>query len=377
MTEGAGGAGRSPLAVAVGVGALELRDVRSWPRLELEIPPGLALLHGPNGAGKTNLLEAACCLLTGSSARTTRQARVVREGAGVAVVRGRVGGPSGIEQRSWGIEPGGRRSLRRDGEEVASATAFGAGTPVAAFFPERLLTMRGAPARRRALVDRLAARVIPAAAAAQRRYVEALTQRNALLRGARGSMRAPHGIEPWNEQLVELGGTVRAARAEVLSGLAPLLGEEHAGLAGGDLLEVVPDERGADLARALEEQAAAELRRGTTLAGPHLDDLSFRREGSDLRHAGSTGQQRTALLAWMLAEARLVEERTGTVPALLLDDPLAELDDGRVERLLARVAGWPSQVIVTTPALPEPMPVDSASALVAQGTVGAWTSLTA
>ena len=33
---------------------------------EIELGPGLTVLHGPNGAGKTNLLEAVFFALTGT-----------------------------------------------------------------------------------------------------------------------------------------------------------------------------------------------------------------------------------------------------------------------------------------------------------------------
>jgi DNA replication and repair protein RecF len=41
---------------------------------------------------------------------------------------------------------------------------------------------------------------------------------------------------------------------------------------------------------------------------------------------GSQGEQRLAVLALLLAEAELLEERRGTRPLLLLDDVLSELD---------------------------------------------------
>ena len=61
---------------------------------------------------------------------------------------------------------------------------------------------------------------------------------------------------------------------------------------------------------------------------------------------GSQGQQRLALLALLLAEARAIATRRGEVPLLLLDDVLSELDDRRRAALLDGIPeGW--QVLVT------------------------------
>ncbi|NBW65391.1 DNA replication and repair protein RecF, partial [bacterium] len=77
-------------------------------------------------------------------------------------------------------------------------------------------------------------------------------------------------------------------------------------------------------------------RRGLTHAGPHRDDLSISLDGRDLRTVGSAGQQRTAAIALRLLEAATLRAR-GAQPLLLLDDPFAELDRRRADRVLALI----------------------------------------
>src|SRR4029078_9649630 len=52
--------------------------------------PGPHLVWGPNAAGKTSLLEAMVVLARGGSHRTTTDAELVRGGADVARIEGRV-----------------------------------------------------------------------------------------------------------------------------------------------------------------------------------------------------------------------------------------------------------------------------------------------
>jgi DNA replication and repair protein RecF len=64
--------------------------------------------------------------------------------------------------------------------------------------------------------------------------------------------------------------------------------------------------------------------------------LSF--AGRALRKYGSQGQQRAALLALLFAEREALLTARRVTPLLLLDDVMSELDPGRRELLVARLA---------------------------------------
>lgn len=75
----------------------------------------------------------------------------------------------------------------------------------------------------------------------------------------------------------------------------------------------------------LSQMKEQEIRRGTTLSGPHRDDLSFFINDREVQTYGSQGQQRTTALSLKLAEIELIHEEIGEYPVLLLDDVLSEL----------------------------------------------------
>jgi DNA replication and repair protein RecF len=69
---------------------------------------------------------------------------------------------------------------------------------------------------------------------------------------------------------------------------------------------------------------------GRTLVGPHRADLVVHHEAKDMPAAlSSTGEQKALLVGLLLAQARLVAERAGMTPILLLDEIAAHLDADR------------------------------------------------
>ena len=91
-----------------------------------------------------------------------------------------------------------------------------------------------------------------------------------------------------------------------------------------------------------------EIERGTTLFGPHRDDLIFIVNGRDVQTFGSQGQQRTTALSLKLAEIELIYSEIGEYPILLLDDVLSELDDYRQSHLLNTIQGKVQTFVTTT-----------------------------
>jgi DNA replication and repair protein RecF len=102
------------------------------------------------------------------------------------------------------------------------------------------------------------------------------------------------------------------------------------------------------LRRRLVETAEKEIWNGATLIGPHRDDIAFQLDGRDLAGYASRGQQRTAILAWKLAQLDLLTDTTGDPPLLLLDDVFSELDPQRRAHLVRRISGLPQAFVTTT-----------------------------
>jgi len=85
---------------------------------------------------------------------------------------------------------------------------------------------------------------------------------------------------------------------------------------------------------------------GSTLWGPHKDDIHITLNGKDARLFASQGQQRSIALSMKLAEGEFSKRMSGEYPVFLLDDVFSELDESRRRFIMDKLAG--RQIIVTS-----------------------------
>ena len=312
------------------------------------------LVVGPNGAGKTNLLESLHVGTQGFSPRTRNDAQLIRfgESAGRVSLRGRRGERE--LELELTLEPGRGKRAKLNGGALRAAEQLRHEISTLVFTPDRLAIVKAAPAVRRAYVDRALGRLFPARAPLSAEYGAAVGQRNAALRRVSMGLSSADTIDPWTEQVVALGTELVAFRRQTLE----LLGPAFARLTTAFALEPgrLVYEGSPPTHDVMRERAQKDLERGTTGAGPHLDDVAILAGDRDLRSYGSQGEQRLGVLSLLLAEAAVLDERGGVPPLLLLDDVLSELDEERRETL-ARVLPPRGQTLITSTsraALPVP-----------------------
>jgi DNA replication and repair protein RecF len=308
------------------------------------------VVSGPNGAGKTSLVEAVTFATIGVSPRTSREADAVRRGAEAFHVAIDLAGVDGRQLREIGFQPGLGRRLRRDGVPVRSLGEWRVPGAVLVFLPEELRSVKGPPAARRRAIDRLLEGAETGFTETHSAYLAAIAQRNALLRRIRSGMTGVGGLAPWDRACVELGGDVARARSRAITALSQPFGGWLEALGGGrdgrlalepspSTLEGAPlDAIEGLLADAIERNRGRDIQAAQTLSGPHRDDVWIGAGDHDLRRLGSQGEQRTAVLALLLACRDHLAARSA-MPIMLLDDVLSELDPGRRRLLLEALAG--------------------------------------
>jgi len=328
---------------------LQLRNHRNYAHLDLTPGPGVNVFIGANGQGKTNLLEAVAMLALSTSPRSRRDIEVVGPIAPATRIEAEVESGGKVVELAIALTIEGDRARRVIDVDGARRRAFDlpGHFRVTLFWPDDLGLVKAGPELRRRFLNQMLVQIEPGYARALSGLKRVLEQRNSLLKRMAAGEGGGDVLEAWNQELVQIGGEVSSARKQAVRELQPEAGRYHAEIASGERLEIDYLGPPADMALAVQNSLAEDLRRGSTSIGPHRDELRILLDGREARAYGSQGQQRTAVVSLKLAEASLMARRTGERPVLLLDDVLSELDGERRAALMRQVAGE-GQVIITS-----------------------------
>ncbi len=384
---------------------LHLKQFRNYHDQQVIFSAPKTILVGDNAQGKSNLLEAVELLATLRSHRALRDRELVLEGAAIGQVQAVLERNAAPVDLALTLRSNGRRTVSLNGEALKRQLDFLGVVNAVQFSSLDLELVRGSPGERRNWLDTLLTQLEPVYAYILQQYNTVLRQRNALLKQQRGALSRQLGNQPgyggnlavdsadpeeldwgqeaaasdlasqgasqgtsrdltqlavWDAQLAAIGARVIRRRARVIERIAPLAQSWHQAISNrAELLEIryAPNVAIAsddpaliqqEFLEKLQRRMTAEQHQGTTLVGPHRDEVEFIINQTPARQYGSQGQQRTLVLALKLAELKLIEAVIGEPPLLLLDDVLAELDLNRQNKLLETIQDHFQTLITTT-----------------------------
>jgi|SRR5690625_4199906 len=344
------------------INQLQLKNYRNYQALDITFDNKVNVIIGENAQGKTNLLEAIYLLAFTKSYRTTHDRELIRWDEEFAKISGRL---VKKEERTVPLElifhKAGKKAKLNHLEQNRLSDYIGA-MNVVMFAPEDLSLVKGSPQVRRRFIDMELGQIEPLYLYHLTQYQKLLKQRNHMLK----KLQYDKGtditfLHILTEQLIKHAAIILKKRFDFLTWLRKWAHpihyeisreEEDLKIVYDASVEVLEDDDEAKLeekyAEAFQRNEQNELKRGTTLVGPHRDDLIFYINNQDVKLYGSQGQQRTTALSLKLAEIDLIYEQIGEYPILLLDDVLSELDDFRQSHLLSTIQGKVQTFVSTT-----------------------------
>jgi len=343
--------------------SLTLKNYRNYGDLTLEFSDGVNVFLGENAQGKTNLLESIYVLALARSHRTSSDKDLIQWSEKEATISGRVKRAISDTPLSLNFSNKGKKA-RVNHLEQSKLSQYIGQLNVILFAPEDLELVKGAPSVRRRFIDMEFGQMNPLYLYNTTQYKRILKERNAYLKRLQLKQTTDTVfLDVLSEQLVNVGAQILLARESFLKKLEQAAQPIHAEISDQrETLHLVYNrsvnfEDKDDLAgvtaafeAALLKQRAREIMMGSTLLGPHRDDLQFIVNDNDVAVFGSQGQQRTTALAVKLAEIDLMQQETGEYPVLLLDDVLSELDANRQTHLLLAIQDK-VQTFITAPSL--------------------------
>lgn len=333
-----------------GVSHLRVEYFRNHLETRVDFDPGFNVLFGQNAAGKTSLLEALHLLSTSKLLRGNRDSEAIHEGHERAVVDAELIG-SGTSLCVV-LTAGTRKRALLNSMGLPRAADLIGRLPCVCFSSADIPIVAEQPADRRMFLDMELSQLYPDYIRSLTIYKRAIEQRNALLKTAQDRPQPDAVFEAWETELAMHGSRMREHRREFIESLQPLAARHQAELSSGEdlRLEIQPSDPSQsqdELLAALLRGRGAEIARGSTLVGPHRDELLITIDGREARTYGSQGQQRTAVIAIKLAVLDLATERHRATPLLLLDDIFSDLDKKRRHKLIETVLAAQGQVVLT------------------------------
>ncbi|MBI2018139.1 DNA replication/repair protein RecF [Candidatus Daviesbacteria bacterium] len=301
---------------------INLTNFRNYAQLELRFDARPTILVGNNAAGKSNLLESIYLLSTTKSLRVGTEDELIYDNESFTRVEGFL--------KEGEIETELLVIINKVSDEVSfrkkalvngvprRVLDFIGNLPAVIFYPQDINMVAGAPSLRRWHLDLGLAQIDPEYKKTLTSYEQFLTSRNRILKRIREGYGKADELSYWTDELVKKGSVISEKRKvffNFINGLEKPLGEFR-----------FEYKQSAVTVERLMETNGREVAAAATLIGPHRDDFEILLEDRNLARFGSRGEQRTATLAFKLAQLEYMAKILGKRPILLLDDVFSELD---------------------------------------------------
>ncbi|MCI1633718.1 DNA replication/repair protein RecF [Liquorilactobacillus nagelii] len=344
---------------------LSINNFRNYSEAKLTFSPATNILIGKNAQGKTNLLEAIYVLAMTRSHRTNNDHELLRFKTNSATIRGTLINQLGKTKLGIDLSNKGKKA-RVNQLEQAKLSQYIGKMNVILFAPEDLSLVKGSPAVRRRFIDMEFGQIDANYLYNLSQYKAVLKQRNRYLKQLQQKKVTDLLLlDVFSDQLAAFGAEIIIRRLGFLTKLGKFAAKLQLQITNQqeslklrydstinleDQKMIKTDWIYKKLKEQYRQQQKKEIFQGTTLSGPHRDDLAFLINEKNVQLYGSQGQQRTAALSVKLAEVDLMHQETGEYPILLLDDVLSELDGARQTSLIKSIQNR-VQTFLTTPSL--------------------------
>ena len=323
---------------------------------------------GNNGQGKTNLLEALYLFSSGDSFRYGDNSVLIKDQQQESFIQV-LAESKNLQYDLKLILQKSKKTFSSNEKKISTAELKKRFSSVL-FSPESLSSVKEAGDHRRDLVDELLVSLSSINADLLWEYKKALKTRNKLLKDS------TEGATPKNQTLalleslvpsfLRLASPLTYARLQALKALLPEFNAAMRDISrpsetdsnveisveyrasGENLMQKSIEEVHEMLHKRIIELRDAEMASGASLVGPQKHDIIFLYGQKDSRFYCSQGQQRAIILSFKMAQIVNHRRVHGFYPALMLDDVLSELDEGKRTALINFLHEINTQIFITT-----------------------------
>lgn len=304
---------------------ISLSNFRNFEKQTFQFSSDTTSIIGANGAGKTNILEAIFLLATGKSFKARINEEMINYDHDIARVKGKIGDTDlealitkGVIERGGVEEHAPKKRLMVNGV-ARRIIDFSGILKVTLFRPSEMDLITSSPSVRREFMDTVLSQVDREYRRSLMSYEKGVRRRNKILQRIRDEGFSRAHLEFWDRLLIKNGDYISQKREDLIDFI-------NSTKQLNDKFYEVNYDKSAISEHRLKQYEREEVYAGTTLVGPHRDDLIINLENRDLSKYGSRGESRMGVVWMKLAESQFIEKISGELPTLLLDDVFSELD---------------------------------------------------
>jgi DNA replication and repair protein RecF len=333
------------------ISELRLNQFRNFIDLHIQPSSSFNLIYGDNGAGKSSLLEAIHLLGYGRSFRTNKPNTLIHSDCSSATSFCKFDQDGDYRTLGASRKKEDGFLFNVDGEKTRRVSDIAKILPIQIFTPQSSDLIVGAPMLRRRFIDWLVFHVEHSFYGNSNAYANALLQRNALLKlcGNQGNERFLEQ-DVWSAIVLRHGNVITEMRKDYLKALEFQLKRLYSEFRPDVEVELRYNqgwESSNTLEESLNNKLERDLFRGTTSSGPHKADIQFFLNGKLASEYLSRGQLRVLVSLLLIAEVKVLKQKTNKSCIFLVDDIAAELDTATREFFLDTIIAEETQVFVT------------------------------
>lgn len=323
---------------------VNLKNFRRHKNLFLNFSEGVNYIVGGNGQGKTSILESIYFLCTTKGYNSKKEKDAVNFESREFEITGIFKDLTENKIRMlYSAEENRKYYFQNDKQVLRSADIIGS-FPVVVLTPADHAITQGAPGDRRRFFDSVISQSSQLYLKTLLDYNKTLRQRASLLNQLkeRRNKSLFEELEAWTDKLIKTGSQIINYRRSfiydftgfVKDSYKMIMGHSENPLIEYSFLDNFENENIEDLfAYLIAQKKEEEIKRGSSLVGPHRDDFIFKLDDLELKIFGSQGQHKTFQVALKFAQFFYLKENTGKNPIFLFDDVFGELDTERSSKI--------------------------------------------
>lgn len=337
--------------------SIKIKNFRNYDSLDIKLNKGINILCGKNAQGKTNLLESIYVLGLTKTHSFFIDNNLIMTGKDYSIVSG-VLETDNIKNNLEVIITPTEKKIKIDNNEIKKVSNYISKMNIIAFYPTDLELINSSPNIRRKFINLELSQLY-------NNYFKVLVDYNKLLKIRNNCLKKMNAeitidmnyFEIITEYLIEKAVFIYKARKKFIDRLNTNSNKIFKRLTSIDSFtikyisgfeEYDTESIKKHLIEKYKKNKKKEIKFGTTLYGPHRDDIEFYIYEKNIKMYGSQGQKRVAVITLKLAEIEIFKSHSKTTPILLLDDVFSELDAIKKNKILNFIKSNIQTIITVT-----------------------------